>query len=549
MNRVHHDISMFSLYQQYCEYKYYSRKPQGNFKSFIEQYEQLRREVDENIFSRCSRLQIQIIDLLAVSNLAPDDVEDILESLKGLTALENYYEYVKVSIEDISDALDGLEEGKLNAEESQDSKLNLGEIKENNLKDFQDSKLEVAAANNPVDNSIKDKQNQEVAENVVNESLNKCADEFKQKVETEVDAKKSQNDHLPNKYEVAIPIPAIQKCVKKKRQKGKGDPSRGSKYKIRRLKDGKYVYYCNLCDKDFSDDCNALRMHKENHNDTKKPCPICGKMFSVRHHNLWRHIRDHKHRDSGEYIRCNQLLDDKTVCDYKTKIKSCLRQHFNKIHAPKEFSCDICGKQFQTQHRLEIHIKSYHSTKLTCPYCPFSTHKEGLDKHILRRHNRSASSICTFCSFETSDDKILQEHMVSEHPKRNDLPKKLRKKKEYNCGQCDFKGNLKQSLRAHKMSVHEGIRYNCDYDGCQFTATQSVKLREHVKVRHLGVRRSCDFCEFQTALRGTLTNHKLAKHPEFKIYSCHLCNYRTEHKDLLQRHLTGKYGKHGKNPN
>ena len=188
MNNVHHDISMFSLYQQYCEYKYYSRKPQDNFKSFIEQYEQLRREVDENIFSRCSRLQIQILDLLAVSNLAPDDVEDILESLKSLTALENYYEYVKVSIEDISDALDELEEGKLNAEESKDSKLNLGEIKENNLKNFQDSKLEVAAANNSVGDNIKDEQNQEVAENVVNESLNKCADVFEQKVEKKVDA-------------------------------------------------------------------------------------------------------------------------------------------------------------------------------------------------------------------------------------------------------------------------------------------------------------------------------------------------------------------------
>ena len=109
MNEQSHLLS-FSHYQQYKKYKYFTRRSHDNFDTFIENYEQLRKAVDQNIFSNYSRPQIQILDLLSVSNMADDDVESILEDLKSLNVMANTYAYVIKSIKEISDALEDLEE-------------------------------------------------------------------------------------------------------------------------------------------------------------------------------------------------------------------------------------------------------------------------------------------------------------------------------------------------------------------------------------------------------------------------------------------------------
>ena len=109
MHEQSHLLS-FSHYQQYREYKYFTRTSHDIFDTFIENYEQLRKAVDQNIFSNYSRPQIQILDLLAVSNMADDDVESILEDLKSLNVMENSYAYVIKTIKEISDALTDLEE-------------------------------------------------------------------------------------------------------------------------------------------------------------------------------------------------------------------------------------------------------------------------------------------------------------------------------------------------------------------------------------------------------------------------------------------------------
>ena len=76
---------LFHLYKEYSEYKFYFRKSHENFATFIHEYEQMRQKIDENIFMKCSRLQIQILDLLAASNLASDeDVETVINSLENL---------------------------------------------------------------------------------------------------------------------------------------------------------------------------------------------------------------------------------------------------------------------------------------------------------------------------------------------------------------------------------------------------------------------------------------------------------------------------------
>ena len=103
--------------------------------------------------------------------------------------------------------------------------------------------------------------------------------------------------------------------------------------------------------------------------------------------------------------------------------------------------------------------------------------------------------------------------------------------------------NGKNQLRMHKNSRHFGITFNCDQ--CDFSAKQKGQLTKHVERVHLGIKHPCKFCEDEFSNQSSLRIHMMSKHPDqYQIFSCHLCNYRTESKDRLQRHLTGKYGKH-----
>ena len=42
------------------------------------------------------------------------------------------------------------------------------------------------------------------------------------------------------------------------------------------------------------------------------------------------------------------------------------------------------------------------------------------------------------------------------------------------------------------MSVHEGIKYQCDY--CKYKATLKAKLKTHIMSVHEGIKYQCDHC-------------------------------------------------------
>ena len=107
------NVPTLSLYKQYSEYKFYSRRPNDDFAAFINQYEVLWNAVKENIWSKYTLPQIQVLDLLSVCNLAYDDVDSILDSLQELEEVDDVYRKVKQSIKDIAAALEDLTEPKV----------------------------------------------------------------------------------------------------------------------------------------------------------------------------------------------------------------------------------------------------------------------------------------------------------------------------------------------------------------------------------------------------------------------------------------------------
>ena len=92
----------------------------------------------------------------------------------------------------------------------------------------------------------------------------------------------------------------------------------------------------------------------------------------------------------------------------------------------------------------------------------------------------------------------------------------------------------------HKISVHSGERFTCDKCPSTFSAVGS--LWTHNKVKHENRRFSCFFlCPYHAITKIQLEGHMERKHPEKyrgQTYKCTICNYETNLKFQLKKHMT-----------
>ena len=67
----------------------------------VSEYEQLKIEMEEDIYKIYSKYQLDVLDLLCASNLAYEDVEQILNSKHEIDSPERLYKTVKVTVREI----------------------------------------------------------------------------------------------------------------------------------------------------------------------------------------------------------------------------------------------------------------------------------------------------------------------------------------------------------------------------------------------------------------------------------------------------------------
>merc|ERR1712126_319074 len=381
--------------------------------------------------------------------------------------------------------------------------------------------LEIAAEldkledNSELNNDDDDTRNSEYVEYA------ECKNESKSVFKEEVDPIVTEVVSISEEDPCLIKFSTAERDKRRKEKKN----ARNKEWSSRQTLKGRKRHKC--------DECGAMVVLLTKHKLTHAPkiaCEICGKM--VQNGTMKSHMLIHKTPE----VKCDQ-------CDYLT-VSERLKGHVERCHGPKNFACELCGSQFGTSVSLQSHIKGTHNTSLNCSYCKFQTSsKDSLKKHMMYKHEKSANCVCVLCSFETLDKETLETHIRECHGGVGLEKIENKPKRRYDCDLCDYKGTGKNALRLHKNSKHFGIRFNCDL--CDFTSTQKGLLKRHTDRVHLGIKFPCKFCESEFSNQGSLRMHMISKHPdEYQIFSCHLCNYRTESKDMLQRHLTGKYGKH-----
>ena len=121
--------------------------------------------------------------------------------------------------------------------------------------------------------------------------------------------------------------------------------------------------------------------------------------------------------------------------------------------------------------------------------------------------------ICSKCDKQYTDTSSLRRHKASAH-----------EGVRYPCDECNAGPFIKSSsLWKHTASVHKGVVYPCDQCNAG-PFSQAANLREHKASAHEGVRYPCDKCNSGPfTMPSTLRRHTASAH-EGVVFPCSECN-------------------------
>jgi len=128
----------------------------------------------------------------------------------------------------------------------------------------------------------------------------------------------------------------------------------------------------------------------------------------------------------------------------------------------KKFQCSYCDKTFSQSGSLNRHVKTLHlKTK---------------DDQILQIEHESLN-------FEDSNfSEVTENSLLNDLYVEGITTGEIEPVKNFKCYHCDKSFSQSGTLNRHIKSVHEGIRYQCDY--CEYAGTTTTCLKRHLANRH-----------------------------------------------------------------
>ncbi|VDI65132.1 Hypothetical predicted protein [Mytilus galloprovincialis] len=216
-----------------------------------------------------------------------------------------------------------------------------------------------------------------------------------------------------------------------------------------------------------------------------------------------------------------------TQCSYVSSKRANLREHVQRMHKDKIWSCEFCDKIFSIQKDLVRHEKCHLNPQLCCDFCgkmyksrrTFIQHKKSHEENYIKPEYE-----CKVCKKSFSTKYVLNYHVKSEH---------LGMKKQFLCPTCGKSFTQKNSYVQH-ANVHMGLKpYQCEHCGKSFAYEKSLKEHRfmHDEVLHF----KCDVCDKLFRQKSALQIHKKI-HKVTKDHLCGTCGKGFTQRQALLRH-------------
>ena len=257
-------------------------------------------------------------------------------------------------------------------------------------------------------------------------------------------------------------------------------------------------FECCYCKKEHSSRTLIYHIMNKHFNQHSHPCNQCDKGFNSKRV-LEEHVQA-AHNDVRNY-HCKN-------CTKTFKILKCLQIHNRNVHEEsKNIECNECGKIFRNKHYLNSHQNAVHRSKIKiiCDDCGNSfSSKDAYKLHYISKHSdvTDQAKHTHKCPYPNCDYSTLQKYDVKKHVKRVHI----KEKGKHLCSLCPKIFHTKSSLEEHINGVHLNIKpFKCD--NCEFASAYKSTLNEHKKVTHGTQRYDCPHCDHFARYKGNLDKH------------------------------------------